>query len=137
MTTTTTTETTTGRKRMSKDERKAQILAVGRDLFGREGYRNVRTKDLASQCGVTEPVIYQHFTNKCDLAKAVIVKAFKDQDLETIVAMSIDARTNPELNEAFGKINPKHFGCKGIKDLREKIGKMILDGLKTEDLAID
>jgi AcrR family transcriptional regulator len=58
--------------RLSKEQRKAQILDVATRIFVEKGYYDTKTKDIAQACGVTEPVIYKHFTGKDDLFYQVL-----------------------------------------------------------------
>jgi AcrR family transcriptional regulator len=50
--------------RMRKAERKRQLLAHAKQLFVTLGYQATTTKEIASAAGVTEPVLYRHFTTK-------------------------------------------------------------------------
>ncbi len=59
-------------KRFSKEQRKAQILAVATDIFVEKGYHATRTKEIAKACGVSEPVLYKHFKSKEELFLEVI-----------------------------------------------------------------
>lgn len=53
--------------RMSGPERRRQLLAVARAVFGAEGYRATSMNDVARAAGVTKPVLYQHFDSKEEL----------------------------------------------------------------------
>lgn len=50
--------------RMSKAERKRQLLAHAKQLFVTLGYQNTTTEKIAGAAGVSEPVLYRHFDNK-------------------------------------------------------------------------
>lgn len=52
---------------MRADDRKRQLLEVAALVFARRGYAGTTTAELAREAGVTEPVLYQHFTGKLDL----------------------------------------------------------------------
>ncbi|PKM86557.1 MAG: hypothetical protein CVU87_11675 [Firmicutes bacterium HGW-Firmicutes-12] len=58
--------------RLTRDQRRAQILTVATDIFVEKGYHATRTKEIAKSCGVTEPVIYKHFSSKEELFFEVI-----------------------------------------------------------------
>jgi AcrR family transcriptional regulator len=60
------------KKRLSKDDRRVQLLDAAAKLFARSSYGDVTTAELAKAAGVTEPVIYQHFKTKQDLYVAVL-----------------------------------------------------------------
>src|SRR5207253_7997865 len=50
--------------RMSKAERKRQLLEHAQQLFLTHGYQDTTTERIAAAAGVTEPVLYRHFENK-------------------------------------------------------------------------
>jgi AcrR family transcriptional regulator len=53
--------------RLQAADRRRQLLEVAADLFARRGFGGTTTAQLAKGAGVTEPILYQHFTNKLDL----------------------------------------------------------------------
>lgn len=63
------------RKRLSKEDRRIQLLDAAARLFGRSSYGQVTTAELAKAAGVTEPVIYQHFKTKLDLYVELLRRA--------------------------------------------------------------
>src|SRR5437764_15342714 len=50
--------------RLTKAERKRQLLGHAEQLFVRLGYRDTTTEKIAAAAGVTEPVLYRHFDSK-------------------------------------------------------------------------
>lgn len=48
-------------------DRRRQLLEVAADLFARHGFRGTTTAQLAKSAGVTEPILYRHFTSKLEL----------------------------------------------------------------------
>jgi AcrR family transcriptional regulator len=52
------------KRRMRGPERKAQLLAVARKVFGRLGFHNASLDDVAKEAGVTKPILYDHFNSK-------------------------------------------------------------------------
>ena len=58
--------------RMSAEQRKAAIVEAAVRLFAEKGFRGTTTRELAAAVGVSEPVLYQHFTTKRDLYTAMI-----------------------------------------------------------------
>jgi AcrR family transcriptional regulator len=60
--------------RLNSQARRAMILDRAVELFAEKGFRGVTTREIAAAVGVSEPVLYQHFTTKSDLYRAIIEK---------------------------------------------------------------
>src|SRR5919201_1787743 len=60
------------RRRMRGPERRAQLLAVARRLFGRSGFHGVSMDEVAREAGVTKPILYDHFHSKEELYIALL-----------------------------------------------------------------
>lgn len=78
--------------RLTKAERRAQILEVATKIFVEKGYHATKTKKIAEDCGVTEPVIYKHFPSKDDLFLEVIASIAG----ETFNEISFDSSADTE-----------------------------------------
>jgi AcrR family transcriptional regulator len=59
-------------KRMSGEERRAQIVKVASSLFSKNGFKGTTTREIARGAGISEAVIFKHFSRKEDLYKAII-----------------------------------------------------------------
>ncbi|MGV8967466.1 MAG: TetR/AcrR family transcriptional regulator [Cellulomonas sp.] len=59
-------------RRMARDARRTQVLAVAQTLFSTEGYHHVSMDDIADHAQVSKPVLYRHFPSKLDLYLAVV-----------------------------------------------------------------
>ncbi len=57
---------------MASQDRRAAILRTAIEMFAERGFRGTTTRELAAACGVSEPVLYQHFATKRDLYTAII-----------------------------------------------------------------
>lgn len=79
--------------RLTKEQRKAQILETATRLFVVKGYHETKTKDIAQACGITEPVIYKHFGSKDELFLEAIVNIAG----ETFQEISFDRETDTEV----------------------------------------
>ncbi len=75
------------RTKLTAAERRASIVAAAIHLFSARGFRGVTTRELAKACGVSEPVLYEHFADKQELYCAILEEACNDGDT---VAMRID-----------------------------------------------
>jgi TetR/AcrR family transcriptional regulator len=59
-------------KRMTGVDRKAQIVRVATQLFAKNGFKGTTTREIARKAGISEAVIFKHFSKKEDLYKAII-----------------------------------------------------------------
>ena len=57
-------------KRMTAEQRRAQIIEAAITLFGRHGFKGATTRALAEALGVSEGTIFKHFPTKGDLYAA-------------------------------------------------------------------
>jgi AcrR family transcriptional regulator len=60
------------KRRMRGPERRAQLLAVARRVFGKGGFHGVSMDDVAKEAGVTKPILYDHFNSKEELYIALL-----------------------------------------------------------------
>jgi AcrR family transcriptional regulator len=56
---------------MSNPKKKA-IMATGKELFWKHGFRRVTVEEISSRAGVSKMTYYKFFSNKMELAKAVM-----------------------------------------------------------------
>jgi len=49
---------------MTGQERRQQLLDVGRRLFAERGFEGTSIEEIAAQAGVSKPVVYEHFGGK-------------------------------------------------------------------------
>lgn len=59
-------------RRLPASERREQLLDTAAKVFAEHGYNGATTAELARAAGVTEPIIYRHFTSKRDLFIALV-----------------------------------------------------------------
>lgn len=64
--------------RMSREERRAQVLSAARDAFVKSGFHLASMEEIAEGAGVTKPVLYQHFASKLDLYLALLDSSIED-----------------------------------------------------------
>lgn len=74
--------------RMTGQERREQLLDVGRTLFAEKGFEVVSVEEIAAKAGVSKPVVYEHFGGKEGLY-AVLV----DREMNDLLASMTDALT--------------------------------------------
>ncbi|KJX75554.1 TetR/AcrR family transcriptional regulator [Mycobacterium lepromatosis] len=58
--------------RLSRNERRNQLLIVASDVFVDHGYHAAGMDSIADRAGVSKPVLYQHFSSKLELYLAVL-----------------------------------------------------------------
>src|SRR5262245_54597880 len=66
--------------RLSRAERKRQLLAHAKQLFVTLGYHATTTEKIAAAAGVTEPVLYRHFDSK----KALFLEVLEEVRAATL-----------------------------------------------------
>ena len=69
------------RVRMTGQERRAQLLDVGRSVFAEVGYAAASIEEIAKRAKITKPVVYEHFGGKEGLYAVVV-----DREVRTLVA---------------------------------------------------
>src|ERR1700734_416205 len=57
---------------MTGQERRQQLLDIGRRLFAERGFEGTSIEEIAAQAGVSKPVVYEHFGGKEGLYAVVV-----------------------------------------------------------------
>jgi AcrR family transcriptional regulator len=73
---------------MSGQQRREQLLDVGRSLFAERGFDGTSVEEIAATAGVSKPVVYEHFGGKEGLY-AVVVDREVQQLLDAITGSLI------------------------------------------------
>ncbi|MDA0745159.1 MAG: TetR/AcrR family transcriptional regulator [bacterium] len=60
------------KKRLSQEDRRTQITEVAISLFAEKGFKGATTRAIAKAAGVSEAIIFRHFSTKEDLYDAII-----------------------------------------------------------------
>lgn len=71
---------------MTAQQRREQLLSVGKELFAARGYEAVTVEEIAAAAEVSKPVVYEHFGGKEGLY-AVIV----DREMQTLTKKITDS----------------------------------------------
>lgn len=58
--------------RMTGQERRAQLLDVGRSVFAERGYEAASVEEIAVRAKITKPVVYEHFNGKEGLYAVIV-----------------------------------------------------------------
>jgi AcrR family transcriptional regulator len=64
--------------RLSRSDRRAQLLVAAREIFAAQGYHSAAMDDIAERAGVSKPVLYQHFPGKLELYRALLTTSADD-----------------------------------------------------------
>ncbi len=57
---------------MAGDERREQLCQVAMRLFSEKGFSGTTTKEIANAAGVSEAMVFKHFSNKDELYAAIL-----------------------------------------------------------------
>lgn len=64
--------------RMPVDERRAQLLKLGADLFTRHAYDELSMAAIAREAGISKPLLYHYFPSKQDYFRATLADAAEE-----------------------------------------------------------
>ena len=76
---------------MTAQQRREQLLSVGKELFAARGYEAVTVEEIAAAAEVSKPVVYEHFGGKEGLY-AVIV----DREMQALLKSITDSLTSEQ-----------------------------------------
>src|ERR1700751_663671 len=65
----------TARRRLSPEDRRAELLALGAEVFGKRPYDEVRIDEIAERAGVSRALMYHYFPDK----RAFFAAGVKDE----------------------------------------------------------
>jgi AcrR family transcriptional regulator len=69
---------------MTGQERRQQLLDIGRRLFAERGFEGTSIEEIAAQAGVSKPVVYEHFGGKEGLYAVVV-----DREVERLTTTTM------------------------------------------------
>lgn len=75
------------RQRLTRDERREQLLDVAADLIAEGGFEAVTMERVAEQAGVSKALPYAHFDNASDLLLALFIRELTDHGQRVIAAI--------------------------------------------------
>lgn len=81
------------RVRMTRKERREQLIDVARALFAERGLEGTSVEEIAAHAGVSKPVVYEHFGGKEGLYAVVV-----DREVRTLHDSIRAAITTPRAN---------------------------------------
>jgi len=93
--------------------KRTQIIATGKELFWKFGFKRVTIEEIAREAGVSKMTFYKYFPNKSELAIVVLDEVF-DNSLEKVRKLN-DEHISP--GETLKKIlQLKSEGTRGISE---------------------
>jgi AcrR family transcriptional regulator len=96
--------TQTAKKRLPRAERREVTLEVAEQHFAKFGFRGANLDEIASDSGVTKPVLYDHFASKQALFLAVL-----DNIRNQLLGLGLQALSAKASNEKRIRTAIKHF----------------------------
>ena len=78
------------RVRMTGQQRREQLLDIGRKLFAEKGFEAVSVEEIAAKAGVSKPVVYEHFGGKEGLYAVVVDREMSYLLLAITDALSVE-----------------------------------------------
>jgi len=71
------------------EERRREILEAAERVFGRAGYWNATTSEIAREVGVSQPAVYRYFPSKRELFREAV--ALRQQELEQSARTALES----------------------------------------------
>jgi len=65
-------------RRLSAQERRQQLIRVGRKVFATSGYEGTTVEEIARRAKVSKPIVYEHFGGKEGLYAVVVDRSMAD-----------------------------------------------------------
>jgi AcrR family transcriptional regulator len=65
-------------RRLKAAVRREGMIDVAQKVFLRQGYNGARTRDIAEAAGVSEAIIYRHFSSKEELFEAAVLQPLEE-----------------------------------------------------------
>ncbi|MGC0252495.1 TetR/AcrR family transcriptional regulator [Pseudactinotalea sp. Z1748] len=96
------------RRRLSKSERRAQLLDVAREFIREAGTDELTLGRLAERAGVTKPLVYDHFGDRAGVL-AELYREFEARQRRVLAAALDDAE--PELAAVAGLVAGAYIDC--------------------------
>src|ERR1700748_3324392 len=81
---------------MTGQQRREQLLDIGRRLFAERGFEGTSIEEIAAQAGVSKPVVYEHFGGKEGLYAVVV-----DREVERLTGTPMLRLDKPHTKPKF------------------------------------
>ena len=101
----------------TSNPKRIQILATGKELFWKFGFKRVSIEEICKAAGVSKMTFYKFFPNKLDLARTILDGIF-DESIRKIRRVSEEHETT---DKTLRKI--MHIKSEGTRDISEEFIK--------------
>lgn len=135
----------TAYRRLEVDQRRAQLLEVGTELFSKHSFEELSMAQIAREAGISKALLYHYFTSKEEFFKAALAQAaaelaertIPDESLTPVEQLRASTRafvdwigqrgaTYAKLLESLGAVPDLRETVTGIRDFTST---RLLDGL--------
>ncbi|MGW9159016.1 MULTISPECIES: TetR/AcrR family transcriptional regulator [unclassified Microbacterium] len=96
------------RPRLSKADRRAQLLGVAREMIRVDGADALTLGALADRAGITKPVVYEHFGDRSGLFAALYRQFDERQDASLETAL---ANAGPDVEGVVDVVAASYIAC--------------------------
>ena len=93
--------------RLGAQERRVQLLATARAVFGEHGFNSTSMNDVAEAAGVTKPVLYQHFASKHELFHQLLIET--STELSGRLQQVVEGSPSPREKVERGTVSYTHL----------------------------
>ncbi|MBI5326930.1 MAG: TetR/AcrR family transcriptional regulator [Deltaproteobacteria bacterium] len=98
------------KKRLTAEQRYAQIVRVAMGLFSKKGFKGTTTREIAQQAGISEAIIFKHFAKKEELYSAIIDMQCNDKLGQSILMKRLEGKEGRDVfREIASFLIQKHF----------------------------
>jgi AcrR family transcriptional regulator len=103
----------TARRRLSPEDRRAELLALGAEVFGKRPYDEVRIDEIAERAGVSRALMYHYFPDKRAFFAAVVKdeadRLYETTNKDTAIGLTMfeEVRTGVMAYMAYHEQNPE------------------------------
>lgn len=92
-------------ERLTGEERRKQIIEIARQLFAENGYSGTTTQEIADAAGISNTLIFQHFSSKEKLFEAVIQASYGKRPLQEALDGRLQTDGDEEICHAIAAQN--------------------------------
>jgi TetR/AcrR family transcriptional regulator len=91
------------RQRLTAPDRRRQILEAAVRVFSRKGFAGAKTKDVASEAGINEALVFRHFATKDELYSAILDEVQGESWADAVSAATAEADSPEAFFRAYAR----------------------------------